>query len=63
MSKICVVCGKGPAFGQTRSHSMRPTKRRRNANLQKVRIMYRGSPSREYVCSRCLKSDKVQKAV
>jgi large subunit ribosomal protein L28 len=38
------------------------TKRRFNPNLQKVRIEVRGTPSREYVCTRCLKSGKVQKA-
>ena len=31
-------CGKGPAFGHSRSHSMVATKRRFNPNLQKVRI-------------------------
>ena len=35
------------------------TKRRFNPNLQKVRIDVKGSPSREYVCTRCLKADKV----
>ena len=32
------MCGKGPAFGHSRSHSMVATKRRFNPNLQKVRI-------------------------
>ena len=32
-------CGKGPAFGQSRSHSMVATKRRFDPNLQKVRIV------------------------
>jgi large subunit ribosomal protein L28 len=38
------------------------TKRRFNPNLQKVRIEVGGGPRREYVCTRCLKSGKVQKA-
>ena len=59
--KVCYSCGKGPAFGQSRSHSMVATKRRFNPNLQKVRIDVKGSPSREYVCTRCLKADKVTK--
>jgi large subunit ribosomal protein L28 len=57
------VCGKGPAFGNSRSHSMVATRRRFDPNLQKVRILVGQAPRREYVCTRCLKSDKIQKAV
>jgi large subunit ribosomal protein L28 len=57
------VCKKGPAFGNSRSHSMVATRRRFNPNLQKVRILVGQAPRREYVCTRCLKSEKVQKAV
>jgi large subunit ribosomal protein L28 len=38
------------------------TKRRFDPNLQKVRIDVKGTPRREYVCTRCLKSNKVTKA-
>ena len=38
MPKVCHVCNKGPAFGQSRSHSMVATKRRFDPNLQRVRI-------------------------
>ena len=61
MSKICSLCGKKPGFGNNRSHSMVATKRRFNPNLQKVRISVGGSPTREYVCTRCLKAGKVTK--
>ena len=57
------MCKKGPSFGHSRSHSMIASKRRFNPNLQKVRIMVNGAPRREYVCTRCLKSGKVLKAV
>ncbi|HEY1595937.1 MAG TPA: 50S ribosomal protein L28 [Thermoleophilaceae bacterium] len=63
MPKVCYVCSKGPAFGNSRSHSMVATKRRFDANLQKVRILVAGAPRREYVCTRCLKAGKVTKAV
>jgi large subunit ribosomal protein L28 len=63
MSKVCSVCGKKPAFGNNRSHSMVATKRRFEANLQRVRVLVNGSPQRAYVCTRCLKSGKVVKAV
>ena len=61
MSKVCSVCGKKPGFGNNRSHSMVATKRRFNPNLQHVRILLKGKPTRAYVCTRCLKSGKVQK--
>ncbi|HEX6457974.1 MAG TPA: 50S ribosomal protein L28 [Thermoleophilaceae bacterium] len=63
MPKVCHVCSKGPGFGHSRSHSMVATKRRFDANLQKVRILVNGAPRREYVCTRCLKAGKVTKAV
>jgi large subunit ribosomal protein L28 len=62
MSKVCSVCGKGPGFGHNRSHSMRATPRRFDPNLQKVRIIANGTPTRVYVCTRCLKGGKVVKA-
>ena len=36
------------------------TRRRFNPNLQKVRIDVGGTPTREYVCTRCLKAGKVE---
>ena len=62
MAKVCHSCGKGPAFGQSRSHSMVATKRRFDPNLQKVRITENGRPLRTYVCTRCLKAGKVTKS-
>ena len=62
MARVCHSCGKRPAFGNSRSHSMVATKRRFDANLQKVRIVEKGAPLRAYVCTRCLKAGKVTKA-
>ena len=39
------------------------TKRRFNPNLQRVRVVLDGRAMRAYVCTRCLKAGKVQKAV
>jgi large subunit ribosomal protein L28 len=63
MSKICAICGKKPSFGNHRSHSMVATKRRFDPNLQRVRMLVNGVAKRAYVCTRCLKSGKVTKAV
>ncbi len=62
MAKVCHSCGKKPATGNSRSHSMVATRRRFNPNLQKVRIDEGSGPNRVYVCTRCLKAGKVTKA-
>ena len=63
MARVCAICGKGPGFGNNRSHSMVATKRRFNPNLQRVRVWIDDTPKRVYVCTRCLKSGNVQKAI
>jgi len=52
----CEVCGKGPQFGNNVSHSMRHTKRRFNANLQRMRVNAGGVQKRMYICAKCLKT-------
>ena len=61
MAKVCYSCGKKPDFGNARSHSLRATRRRRNPNLQKVRIQEGAASRRAWVCTSCLKGFKVQK--
>jgi len=39
------------------------TRRRFNPNLQKLRILQNGVAVRAYVCTRCLKAGKVQRAL
>ncbi len=63
MSKVCAVCGKKPSFGHSRSHSMVATKRRFNPNLQRVRVRLGGKATRAYVCTRCLRTGQVEKAL
>ena len=63
MSKICYVCGKGKLSGNLVSHSNRKTPTLYEANLQKVRVKQdNGTVKKEYVCARCLKSGKVERA-
>ncbi len=63
MSRVCSVCNKGKLSGNLVSHSNRKTPRQYNANLQKVKVKKAdGTVSSEYVCARCLKSGKVERA-
>ncbi|HBF44412.1 MAG TPA: 50S ribosomal protein L28 [Clostridiales bacterium] len=63
MSKVCAICGKGKLSGNKVSHSNRKTPRLYNANVQKVKVVNeKGVITSEYVCTRCLKGDKVQRA-
>jgi large subunit ribosomal protein L28 len=63
VSRVCSQCGRKPSFGNNRSHSMVATKRRFDPNLQHIRILLNGVAKRTYVCTRCLKGGKVQKAL
>ncbi len=61
MSRICDICGKKPGFGFNISHSHRKTKRRWNPNIQKVRAVLDGRPTRVNVCAKCMKAGKVSR--
>lgn len=60
MASVCDVCGKGPGFGMSVSHSHRRTPRRWNPNIQRIRaVVGRGTTKRINVCTSCLKAGKV----
>jgi len=59
----CEVCGKGVTFGKKYSHSHIRTNRDWKPNVQRVKIIDNGTPRRAYVCTRCLRSGKVQRAI
>ncbi|BFN36708.1 50S ribosomal protein L28 [Fidelibacter multiformis] len=63
MSKVCDICGKGPVYGNNVSHSHNKTRRRWEPNLQKVRVETNGTVKRIKVCTTCLKSNRVTKAI
>lgn len=62
MAKECFVCKKSVISGNAVSHSNKHNKRMWKPNLQKVKIMVDGTPRREYVCTRCLRSGRVERA-
>ena len=61
MSKACDICGKTPVFGHRISHAHNVTHRRFEPNLHSVRAQVRGDVKRIRVCTRCIRSGKVQK--
>ena len=61
MASVCEICGKKPSFGMNVSHSHRRTKRRWNPNIQRVRALVGGTPTRVNVCTGCLRSGKITK--
>ncbi|MBE3519009.1 MAG: 50S ribosomal protein L28 [Firmicutes bacterium] len=63
MATTCEICGKRPSVGHKVSHSNIKTKRRWLPNVQRVRAIVDGRPVRIYVCTGCLRSGKVKRAV
>ena len=64
MGKFCEVCNKGAMSGNLVSHSNIKTKRVFNPNLQNVRHQFANGEVRTVsVCTRCLRSGKVERNV
>ncbi|OPY04583.1 MAG: 50S ribosomal protein L28 [Syntrophaceae bacterium PtaB.Bin038] len=64
MARVCDVCGKGPVVGHNVSHANNKTKRVWYPNLQKLQVVdSNGSVKRMKVCTRCLRSGSVRKAL
>jgi large subunit ribosomal protein L28 len=64
MSKKCIACNKQATSGNMVSHAKNRTKTKIRPNLQWVKIILKnGQVSREWVCTNCLKSGKVRKAM
>lgn len=62
MSRVCSICNKAQMSGNLVSHSNRKTPRSYKVNVQKVKIIKDGKPVSCYVCTRCLRSGKVERA-
>ena len=74
MAQVCDICSKGPIKARKITRRGKPKKeggiglnitgvhkRRQMANLQSIRAIIDGRPQRVLVCTRCLRSGKVQK--
>jgi large subunit ribosomal protein L28 len=75
MLRTCKLCGKGDLNGKsvsrkgqfkskggTGSKISRWTKRKFHPNLQKMRIVVDGKTCQAYVCTKCIKKGRIQKA-
>ena len=62
MTKTCAVCGKKVVFGNTISHAHNVSRRKFYPNLHKVKVRMDGEVKKVYVCSKCLKKGKVERA-
>jgi large subunit ribosomal protein L28 len=61
MAKFCEICNKSVTSGHNVSHSNRKTNRKWAPNVQRVKAIVEGAPKRLYVCTRCLRSGKVER--
>jgi large subunit ribosomal protein L28 len=63
MSRKCEICNKGVISGVQYSHSHRQTKRTWAPNIKRVKAIVEGAPRTIHVCTRCLRSGRVQRAI
>jgi large subunit ribosomal protein L28 len=63
MARKCEICGKGTQSGNRVSHANNISKRKWLPNLQNVRVLREGRAVQMRVCTRCIRSEKVQKSV
>ena len=61
MARICFICGKRRSVGHSVSHANNKSKRVWEPNLQKVKAMIDGAVRSIRVCTRCIRSNRVQK--
>ena len=63
MARECKICGKKPVTGNNVSHANNKTRTVWKPNLQNVRAVQNGAVKSIKVCTRCIRSGKVQKAI
>lgn len=61
MAKECAICSKKTITGRSISHAHNVSARTWSPNLQRVRAVVDGETKRIWVCTRCIRSGKVQK--
>lgn len=62
MSRVCAICGKSKVAGNSVTFSHKGIRRTWTPNLRRVRVYdENGTPKRITVCTRCLRSGKVNR--
>jgi len=59
----CSICGKGPSFGNNVSHANNKTRKVWSPNVQRVKAVQDGAVRHISVCTQCIRSGKVVKAL
>jgi large subunit ribosomal protein L28 len=62
LAKHCEICGKVGMVGSNISHAHNVTKRRWEPNLQRVKAKVGKEVKKLWVCTRCIRSGKIEKA-
>ena len=63
MGRSCEVCGKGKISGHLVTFSNRKSNRTWSPNIRRIRAIVKGAPKRIDVCTRCIRSGKVERAL
>jgi large subunit ribosomal protein L28 len=63
MARTCEICGKGTVTGNKVSHAKNRLRRTWKPNLVKVKTLQGKTKTTIKICTRCLRSGKVQKVV
>jgi large subunit ribosomal protein L28 len=58
----CEICGRGPRVSHQVSHAHNVSKRRQLLNISRHRVVMKGATRYVALCTRCLRSGRVQKA-
>jgi large subunit ribosomal protein L28 len=61
MSYKCTICNKHPKSGNIISHSNKASKRIFKPNLKVKNIIINGKKKRKYICTSCIKSNRMEK--
>jgi len=59
----CEICGKSVQFGCNVSHSNKRTNKMWKPNVKKIRLLVNNRAVKTNVCTRCIKTGDIVKAV
>lgn len=63
MAKFCEICGKGKMSGHIITHSDRKINRTWKPNVRKLSVIVNGVSTKKFVCTRCIRSGNVIRAI